>query len=603
MIRILVLHPSTYFTSKIRCNLYHTPLHTQCDVSYDALSYCWGNQNTSCEIEINNASFSITPNLESALRRLRYCDIPRNLWVDAICINQGSDEEAIKERNYQVGMMRRIYQCCGSVRVWLGEEGDESDTALKLISQLSKASDEQSLTTESHVKGERNIPRDDIPGVPPMYDRAYTSFVHLMRRVYFQRCWIIQEVVLAPTALIFCGSSTITPTWNELEKAFNYAIQFGALNMYRQLLPQNFIALQTSRQAIGTREENNRKLSVLLSRHRPSMATNPHDKIYALLGLCDEGELRELDLDVDYNLPLKDLFSGVAAKIIQHDKNLDILSATILHMSEVETLPSWVPDWSLSDPPRAIRYNGLDTPEKCMFRATLDSSYELEVYDNTLIVQGQIIDAISDVGMVYSGYEKSELSSLFSYFPLFCDEVRVLSNWQVVARTGGGEKYMNGEDMSSVYRQVINGGFNQDNASKPDDDMKIYIRFFKYLHFLHLDYFEWTYKPLMVLLLLAIALLALMKNIFGLPQKEQTLGDNDILRTYRRIFRTKTGYVGLGHKEVEVGDFVVLVKGAKVPLVLRQKESKWGANGDCYLHGIMDGNAFREEECRKMEIS
>lgn len=523
--------------------------------------------------------------------------------MDAICINQGNDEEAIRERNYQVSIMRKIYRCCESVHVWLGEEADESGVALDLVSQLSKAFDEQSLDLENHAKELRG---SNVPGVPPMYDRAYTSLVYLMRRVYFQRVWIIQEVALAPDAWIFCGSSMINPTWNELEKAFNYAIQIGALNMYRQLLPQNFVALQTSRQAIEKGGESDRKLSVLLSRHRPSMATNPRDKIYALLGLCDERELDELGLGVDYNLPLEELFTIVAKKIIQHDKNLDILSATIIskaHQSGAESLPSWVPDWSLSDPPRAIRYNGLNTPEKCMFKTTPDYSCELEIGDdNTLIVQGQIIDEISEVGMIYSGYEKSELRSLFSYFPLFCDEVRVLSNWKNIAQVPRGEDYFNGEKMVAVYQQVINGGLNPDNPSKPNSDIETCIRFFNRLHVLRLDYFEWIYKSMMVLLLLAMALLALIKNLFGYRQSEQTLGDNDLLRTYRRIFRTKSGYVGLGHKEVKVDDYVVLVKGAKIPLVLRKKDGKWEANGDCYLHGVMYGKAFGEDKCRKMEI-
>ncbi|CAG8980156.1 hypothetical protein HYALB_00007394 [Hymenoscyphus albidus] len=308
------------------CTLYHVPIEEKCDIYYDALFYCWGSQSTSRDIETDNANFPITPNLHSALRRLR-------------------DEEAIHERNYQVGIMRKFYRCCDSVRGWIGEEADESDVALNPISQLSEAYDEQSTATNKQDAEYGN--RDLGSGVLSMYDRAYTSLVHLMLRVYFQRVRIIQEVALASEAFILCGSSLTEPTWKELENAFNFATQMSALSIYRQLLPQNFIALQTSRQAIDSNDSSNRKLSFLLSRHCPSMATNSQDKIYALLGLCEERELSELGLDVDYNLPIKDLFLITMKKILEKDKNLDLLSATMISDSyplELANLPSWIPD-------------------------------------------------------------------------------------------------------------------------------------------------------------------------------------------------------------------------------------------------------------------
>ena len=49
---------------------------------------------------------SITPNLDRAMRWLRYVDRERVFWIDAICI----DQENIEERGRQVGYMRCRFQ-------------------------------------------------------------------------------------------------------------------------------------------------------------------------------------------------------------------------------------------------------------------------------------------------------------------------------------------------------------------------------------------------------------------------------------------------------------------------------------------------------------
>jgi hypothetical protein len=83
------------------------------------------------------------------------------------------------------------------------------------------------------------------------------------------------------------------------------------------------------------------------------------------------------------------------------------------------------------------------------------------------------------------------------------------------------------------------------------------------------------------------------------------LGDNDLLRSYRRIFKTRKGYLGLGQREADVDDRVALVIGAKVPLVMSKMVrggNRWEVNGDYYLHGVMHGEMFEKEKCDRMEI-
>lgn len=60
---------------------------------------------------------------------------------------------------------------------------------------------------------------------------------------------------------------------------------------------------------------------------------------------------------------------------------------------------------------------------------------------------------------------------------------------------------------------------------------------------------------------------------------------------FRRLFRTKRGFLGLGPQSMEVGDQVWLLRNARVPFVLRPREEEGCLRiiGECYLHVWMHG--------------
>ncbi|PVH74162.1 hypothetical protein DL98DRAFT_430035, partial [Cadophora sp. DSE1049] len=74
----------------IYCDLKIVPLAQASN--YVALSYTWGDANDTLTIYLNNAPVQVTSNLHSALLHMR-AGLTRELWVDAICINQKDDVE------------------------------------------------------------------------------------------------------------------------------------------------------------------------------------------------------------------------------------------------------------------------------------------------------------------------------------------------------------------------------------------------------------------------------------------------------------------------------------------------------------------------------
>jgi len=70
----------------------------------------------------------------------------------------------------------------------------------------------------------------------------------------------------------------------------------------------------------------------------------------------------------------------------------------------------------------------------------------------------------------------------------------------------------------------------------------------------------------------------------------------------RKIILTNKGYIGIAPQLAEEGDFIVFVKGGRVPLILRPKEDQWELLGDCSVHGIMHGEVFEESKCNVIRI-
>lgn len=99
------------------------------------------------------------------------------------------------------------------------------------------------------------------------------------------------------------------------------------------------------------------------------------------------------------------------------------------------------------------------------------------------------------------------------------------------------------------------------------------------------------------------------------PQLQKGFGDDDrkenlrLLKTHiahinagKRLFKSRRGYIGTVPETALPGDLICVVVGGRVPLVLRlmemsdemrnSEDRRYTFVGDCYVHGIMDGEAM-----------
>ncbi|KAJ4245453.1 hypothetical protein NW762_013962 [Fusarium torreyae] len=70
----------------------------------------------------------------------------------------------------------------------------------------------------------------------------------------------------------------------------------------------------------------------------------------------------------------------------------------------------------------------------------------------------------------------------------------------------------------------------------------------------------------------------------------------------QRMATIGSGYLSLVPWPSQPGDRIVLLQGGRTPYVLRKAGEKWKILGDCYVHGIMSGEAWSEDRCVDIEI-
>ena len=131
--QIRLLHIDSVDDNVVRCSL-KQPVALGDIGKYFALSYCWGSDVASQEIELDGHCFPVTPNLLAALKAVhRYMDQQRVgdrfLWADGICIDQQNDAD----KREQIPLMRQIYSHPEQVLVWLGDDKDESAKVMKAL--------------------------------------------------------------------------------------------------------------------------------------------------------------------------------------------------------------------------------------------------------------------------------------------------------------------------------------------------------------------------------------------------------------------------------------------------------------------------------------
>jgi hypothetical protein len=355
-IRLLTLFPGR-FKDEL-CAKISIETHTD-DLKYEALSYAWGKHRNWLPRHIRVSSpdsqrrrvLKISPNLEVALRHLRYENSKRTLWIDAICIDQAN----LQERGHQVRLMGDIYRRASRVVAWLGSATEDSTRALDFLKFLSGILElEWSNTLRlPKVVGVLSGRHNEEPHwadqkAPMSFEKfllEYSSLQSLINRSWFERLWVRQEIGLgSPESIVQCGTDILS--WKQFRDAIFFLLKWKQSHTvslkeetqyFRRLrIVASLCFLQAARP------------EHLLESSRPTKCGDPRDRIYGSVNLLSPRLIKTMGINPDYMLTPAAVYTDFTKRYITAQKSLDILASARLPNS-MPGLPSWVPDWSNPD--------------------------------------------------------------------------------------------------------------------------------------------------------------------------------------------------------------------------------------------------------------
>lgn len=307
----------------------------------------------------------------------------------------------------------------------------------------------------------------------------------------------------------------------------------------------------------------------LLVQCRSRQASDPRDKVFALLGL---GKARRGEaglVDIDYSLTVRQVYSAVAIAQIRLSHKLGALETEVAHA--LPDLPTWVTDWT------AISKVDINLSQ---IRATLPGLYHAgpalgiktlayDEKDCTLTLPGRPFDIIA------------ELSEPFPINDSECETfIPVYEQWKhFISQLGAPSSiYAAGDTIEQALHQTLVADSVTDEAT--DQTRRATAA---EAH----AFGEW---------LKGVA--KAMKSGSVVQNHDLKVSREDMhvkaVLAHRRLMITASGYMGLAPAGAAAGDSVYVFNGARMPSVLRfagrqPQDLVFKLVGPCFIQGIMDG--------------
>ncbi|KAK6606664.1 hypothetical protein H4I95_04313 [Botrytis cinerea] len=497
---------------------------------YEALSYIWGSTENPVKAHVlgeTSTMIQIGASLAVALRQLRYTDKPRTLWIDSICINQSD----IPERSHEIGRMRNIFSLADRTIIWLGEEADDSTSALFTIEHFAGQVEYIGGGLVAYNPGTKFLEWRHSNLQLPYDIKTWSSIRSLFQRPWFSRVWVLQEALLGGQgSSVQCGSTCIPFT----------ALRKAMLVLGRNVTTPSDIRSQLLSYSPGVLPDSMRKLPELLRWAKHRNCSDPRDKIYGILGLVSPSIAD--GIVCNYSIPVAEVYKSAVLSHVTVTKRLHLLQHCQL-IQRFEDGPSWVPNWSFKDKSIMI---GI-----VLGRYAAGSSSAVTRYQapNTLEVTGVYFTKVTSVKTKSSGNSRETFQAIRKWEP----------------EGLGSRDYVAGGPLLDAFLQTIYQGRTKERYPglriPPSWELRR-----SYLESVDKDNQNQG---------------AILSYVYGL-----NFGP-------RAFITTEEGYMGIGPLGVEEGDYVCVLLGTELPIVLRPtKSGEFLVVGSYFIHGLMDGEAL-----------
>jgi hypothetical protein len=568
---------------------------------FEALSYVWGCPDPAQEIDLDGHHVSVTRNLFAALTRLRLPDKERLIWIDALCIDQGNQQE----RESQVLLMRDIYSMPERVIVWLGEDEGQAAEAITVIkraaeyfySEIGKTSNDNIWYSDLEaIKTEDNIfATENRPGLPPIkpgeIDLGWAPVKWFYDRPWFRRIWVVQEVAFSQV-IMYVGDLEVD--WQTVVSAATWMFR----KEYAMVVSCEYAMWMHGARRIGD------DLVLALRLFQDNEATNPRDKVFALLGLLKRSSRHNPLLRPNYSKPVADVYSDAFRYMIQFcndGKLLRLINSQNKPLAEAdEAFPSWVPRFDLASPLKHSNPLHPETSEQSQSQPLLVKSIDSKV----LILKGAIISTISLADSSADGDLEGGDSYLRSLWKTTKDELgphytpEGLENAFVQTVTAAGRWRRSAEKARRYLKEIIRGEPHQEEQY--DTQLLDFIDngFFK--HYSLTSFREDRAATESIARYTTDQLKLKGGEDPVIETKKALILENYSIRNFSFLI-TDNGRMGLAAKVAEPRDKVCVFHGYAFPFLIRKAGEHYKLLGPCYIHGLIEGEAFQELKAGRLE--
>ncbi|WYZ37733.1 hypothetical protein EsH8_II_001239 [Colletotrichum jinshuiense] len=370
-IRMVKLYPGK-FKDEIRCELMHVSLASE-NAAYIALSVLQDPDlprgfpfevgpefSSMVQRHVSELGLVVDEQDESLSQQTSLDSCYLTFWIDAICINQRD----LVERSQQVGKMKDIYSRAHSTLIWLGDAGQPAEDvslAFDLVRDIWQQIQAHLRHQEQWTEVVDRITSEEFvePRIP-----SIMSLRQILTRAWFSRVWIIQEVAtaqgpvfallgfypvqwkfLSHVVLPCCEYMTRSGRYNAVDAMFRTDVR--NVHALRDLAKEYAVMMEGRTSSHNTRGSINapERFYALLQQTCGSFkATDPHDVVYAILGLLGTDTIPQ-ELLPDYTASVGYVFHQTAVYLVRHLHRIDFLSFSKRKHDDLASVPSWVPDW------------------------------------------------------------------------------------------------------------------------------------------------------------------------------------------------------------------------------------------------------------------
>lgn len=635
VIRVAEIQPGEY-GSPLTITLRETVLpltgNGQAKPEYQTLSYEWGQNKRDTPIDCDGYTVLITKNLEAALRRIRLIDRPLRMWIDSLCINQ----ENIEERNHQVTLMPLIYKCSPRVNMWLGEENTNTEEGIRMLGKLNDLYEQLKKALKNSSK---DWLLDEIASINALkiiigdgiaiYEEKQEQWVGLkdiMNRTYFERAWIVQEILLSWNATVVIGRHRFS--WNLLQKAKLIMNKCTCLQADSSSLASFRLGIIALYDKLHWKGQKYTILSLLQSLSI-SRCYDPRDIIYSLCGIAQypHGAISDnqaVDIGLlppDYSKSVEQVYQETCTALIMQSQNLKIFfNIQVPRLRNLPSMPTWVVDWSpspegwlneyysnnretatvnsrdVSGFTRNLQWQPVKHALEPLFPTT--ATLTISISGNVLTTQGLSLGNVTWTS--HAIYSQGIVHSIAKLHSAINDRY---NNTLF-------EKYINGEPILQALCRTLLMNENDHAAEArgfgttgPGGWTPMFESFFGVLA---LDQILNRANEVAHIPLELFRSMCLEKTGAGLFLSAVRHVNNE------RVFQTDgAGTLGIAALDIQVDDRVVLLRGAYAPVVLRRVESKtaeyeggrWEIVCEAYVHAAMDKGEriYSEGLCKDWE--